>query len=93
MGFLPNSDNSLTDIQKMERELNNKFMTDEARKEAMSVLNALKNTGENNSGYATAYDYLKCVLELPFEKETFAAPEILGVIEALDVDKLWHEEG
>ena len=59
----------LTDLQKLERKLQEAEMNETARREADKLLGRLKNEGQNSAESAMLTDYLEFLASLPWKKE------------------------
>ena len=59
----------VSDIQKFEEKIQESGMSEEAKREAMKVLNRLKNDGANSAESGMLYDYMDFITGLSWKKE------------------------
>ena len=67
---------NLSDIDKFENKIKESGMSDEASREAMRILNRMKQDGERGPEYGMFYDYLEFITGLSWKKEKFKRIDI-----------------
>lgn len=77
---------SLTDIQKFEKKIEEAGMNEDAYKEAKKVLGRLKQEGKNSPETGMLYDYLDFVTELSWKKEDAPYIDLEEAQKILDED-------
>ena len=77
---------NMTELQKLEQEIKDSAMTDEARKEAMKVLGRLKAEGSSSPEYGMLSDYLSFLTKLPWERREQQPIRLDKAEEILDKD-------
>ena len=60
---------NVSDLRKLELRLEDAGLNEDAHKEAMKVLNRLRQEGNNSAEYGLLYDYLDYMASLPWKKE------------------------
>ena len=63
---------SISDIAKFEKKINDSYMNDEAKKEATKILNRIKQESDHSPEYGMLYDYLDFITGLSWKKEKFS---------------------
>ncbi len=61
----------ITDIKKFENKINESNMNEYARKEALKVINRMKQEGTNSQEYGMLYDYIDFMTTLSWNKEEY----------------------
>ena len=64
---------NVSDIQMFEKKIHDSHMNDEAKKEAMKVLNRMKQEGDHGPEYGLLYDYLDFITSLSWKKEKYVS--------------------
>ncbi|HIR98616.1 MAG TPA: endopeptidase La [Candidatus Merdisoma faecalis] len=77
---------SVTDVRKFEKKIQEAGMNETARKEAEKVLNRMKQEGENSHEYGMLYDYLDFVTTLSWKKEETVSIDLEEAEQILDED-------
>ena len=77
---------SISDVRKFEKKIEESGMNDEARAEADKVLNRMKQEGQNSHEYGMLYDYLDFVTSLSWKTEEQAPIDLEKAEEILDRD-------
>ena len=62
---------NISDISKFEEKISSSKMNDEAKKEAIKILNRMKQEGDHSPEYGMLYDYLDFITNLSWEKANF----------------------
>ena len=75
---------SLTDLQKLERKLQEAELNETARQEADKLLSRLKNEGQNSAESGMLTDYLEFMASLPWKKEAAKPIQLDEAQEILD---------
>ncbi|MBQ9268311.1 MAG: endopeptidase La [Oscillospiraceae bacterium] len=75
---------SLTDLQKLERKLQEADLNETARQEADKLLSRLKNEGQNSAESGMLTDYLEFMASLPWKKEAAKTIQLDEAQEILD---------
>ena len=75
---------NVSEISRFEKKIQNSCMNDEARKEALKVLNRIKQEGEHSSEYGMLYDYLDFITNLSWEKGKFKRIDLKKANQILD---------
>ena len=77
---------NITDIHKFENKINELNMNDEAKKEALKVLNRMKQEGDHSPEYGMLYDYLDFITNLCWDKAKFLEQDLDKAMHVLDKD-------
>ncbi len=77
---------TINDARKFELKIEEAGMNPEAKKEALKVLNRLKQEGENGHEYGMLYDYLEFVTSLSWKKEEMPPVDLAKAEKILDDD-------
>lgn len=77
---------NITDIHKFENKINELNMNDEAKKEALKVLNRMKQEGDHSPEYGMLYDYLDFVTNLCWDKASYQELDLDKAMRVLDKD-------
>ncbi len=77
---------SISDVRKFEKKIEESQMNDTARAEAMKVLNRMKQEGQNSHEYGMLYDYLDFVTSLSWKKEEIPPVDLKEAERILDED-------
>ena len=77
---------SVTDVRKFEKKIQEAGMNETAPKEAEKVLNRMKQEGENSHEYGMLYDYLDFVTTLSWKKEETVSIDLEEAEQILDED-------
>ena len=77
---------SISDIRKFEKKIEESGMNEEAYREAEKVLNRMKQEGQNSHEYGMLYDYLDFVTQLSWKPEELGEIDLRLAEEILDRD-------
>lgn len=77
---------TINDTRKFELKIEESGMNPEAKKEALKVLNRMKQEGENGHEYGMLFDYLEFVTSLSWKKEEMAPVDLAKAEKILDED-------
>lgn len=75
---------SVSETSEFERKIEKSGMNKDAKKEALKVLNRLKQEGSSSQEYGMLYDYLDFMTSLSWKKEKFKSYDISKAKEVLD---------
>lgn len=77
---------TINDTRRFELKIEESGMNEEAKKEALKVLNRMKQEGENGHEYGMLYDYLEFVTSLSWKKEEMPPVDLAKAEKILDDD-------
>ena len=77
---------TINDTRRFELKIEESGMNEEAKKEALKVLNRMKQEGENGHEYGMLYDYLEFVTSLSWKKEEMPPVDLVKAEKILDDD-------
>ena len=77
---------NVTDIRKFEKKIEESGMNETAYKEAVKILNRMKQEGKDGHEYGMLYDYLDFVTSLDWKKEEFKPIDLSEAEKILDED-------
>ena len=75
---------NISEVNAFERKINESNMNEEAKKEALKILNRMKQETENSPEYGMLYDYLDFITNLSWQKETYKKINLVTAEKILD---------